>query len=452
MKINLKNIITWIILIILLFITGKFYKQNNFNDFVRSEMQPKTSEFKRDSQEKYSKYDSYRITSNELNDAAFYKTVKVQKNTPYKVTCMVKTSDIETEDDNSGIGAQISVIGTTEKSIAISGTNDWKKIEMIFNSKNREEVDIGFRLGGYLGKCTGTAWFSDLTLEEGVSNTTNNWKFACFIFENTDVKIKGKEIKLSMTDTDIMDITDTLKRFKSTASDLSANKMTADYDIYRIKEPITKLTYDKKFGYFVAAEDVENQIKETVKKNDYDHIFVVIRLGNDQQKNDIKVNDWIGLGSMDYYGIGYSNIRLPNSSNSYMYKYNTRVNTFPEDVFLHEFLHSLERTAKECGYDIPALHDYSKYNYKDEKLTGQKKWYQDYMNKNIKTSQGYIGLPKEVYTLKPAKMSDFEYSYKIEEFKDPKNFIEDIRQLFKNVFTNLNSMRNKGALTENESN
>ena len=301
MKINLKNIITWIILIILLFITGKFYKQNNFNDFVRSEMQPKTSEFKRDSQEKYSKYDSYRITSNELNDAAFYKTVKVQKNTPYKVTCMVKTSDIETEDDNSGIGAQISVIGTTEKSIAISGTNDWKKIEMIFNSKNREEVDIGFRLGGYLGKCTGTAWFSDLTLEEGVSNTTNNWKFACFIFENTEVKIKGKEIKLSMTDTDIMDITDTLKRFKSTASDLSANKMTADYDIYRIKEPITKLTYDKKFGYFVAAEDVENQIKETVKKNDYDHIFVVIRLGNDQQKNDIKVNDWIGLGSMDYY-------------------------------------------------------------------------------------------------------------------------------------------------------
>ena len=135
-----------------------------------------------------------------------------------------------------------------------------------------------------------------------------------------------------------------------------------------------------------------------------------------------------------------------------MYKYNTRVNTFPEDIFLHEFLHSLERTAKECGYDIPALHDYSKYNYKDEKLTGQKKWYQDYMNKNIKTSQGYIGLPKEVYTLKPAKMSDFEYSYKIEEFKDPKNFIEDIRQLFKNVFTNLNSMRNKGALTENESN
>ena len=36
----------------------------------------------------------------------------------------------------------------------------------------------------------------------------------------------------------------------------------------------------------------------------------------------------IGLdfGYMDYYGIGYSNIRLPNSSRSYIYKYDTRIN------------------------------------------------------------------------------------------------------------------------------
>ena len=67
---------------------------------------------------------------------------------------------------------------------------------------------------------------------------------------------------------------------------------------------------------------------------------------------------------MDYYGIGYSNIRLPNSSKSYMYKYDSKINTFPEEVFMHEFLHSLERTAEEYGYTIPALHDYEKYGYK----------------------------------------------------------------------------------------
>ena len=48
-----------------------------------------------------------------------------------------------------------------------------------------------------------------------------------------------------------------------------------------------------------------------------------------------------------------------------MYKYDSRINTFPEEVFLHEFLHSLERNAQEYGYTIPALHDNEKYGYKD---------------------------------------------------------------------------------------
>ena len=137
---------------------------------------------------------------------------------------------------------------------------------------------------------------------------------------------------------------------------------------------------------------------------------------------------------MDYYGIGYSNIRLPNDSRSYIYKYDSRVNTFPEEVFLHEFLHSLERNAEEYGYEIPALHDYEKYGYKNEILTGQKQWYTDYMNKEIQTTSGNIGLPPEVFSLKPAKNSDFNYSYEIEDtFKQPENIIEEIIEIFSNI-------------------
>ena len=292
---KIGNIISWLIIIAVLVVAFKFYKINNFNEFVRSEMELHTSEFKRDAEIKYSKSDSYRIVSNTVNDATFYKKVKVQKNTPYKVTCMVKTENVIPENDLSGVGAQISVIGTTEKSMAITGTQDWQKIEMIFNSKDREEVDIGFRLGGYLGRCTGTAWFSDFTFEKGTTTESNNWNFACFIFENTDVVVGGKEVKINMTDSDISDIRDTIKRFETTVSDLSQNKMTANCDMYKVQDPITKLTYDEEFGYFVAAEDVENSIKDIVKQNDYDHIFVIIRLGNEKYKEDIQVNDWIGL-------------------------------------------------------------------------------------------------------------------------------------------------------------
>ena len=88
---------------------------------------------------------------------------------------------------------------------------------------------------------------------------------------------------------------------------------------------------------------------------------------------------------MDYYGIGYSSIRLPNDPRSYVNKYNSRKDTYPEKVFLHEFLHSLERNAQEYGYDRPELHDYEKYGYENELLEGQKQWYTDYMNKEIET-------------------------------------------------------------------
>lgn len=295
MKIKIVNITSWIIIIIILILAFNFYKHNNFNEFIRSEMNLHTSEFKRDSETKYSKTDSYRITSNTKNDATIYKKVKVEKNTPYKVTCMVKTENVIPENEISGVGAQISIIGTTEKSIAITGTQEWQKIEMIFNSKDREEVDIGFRLGGYLGECTGTAWFSDFTFEEGTLSQNNNWRFACFIFENTDVTINGKNVKLSMTDTDISDIRDTMRRFRSTIREISNSKIIADYDTYIVREPINKLSYDQEFGYYVAAEDIENSIKDIVKENEYDHIFVVIRLGDEEHKEDIQINDWIGL-------------------------------------------------------------------------------------------------------------------------------------------------------------
>ena len=269
---------TLIVLFILLYFAYQYYQLNNFNDFTRSETNIYTSNFKRDKKIKYSDSRSYKIESPEYNDAMFYKTINVEKNTTYKITCMVKTNNIEAETENSGIGAQIAIEGTTERSIAISGTQDWQKIELIFNSKDREEVNIGFRLGGYLGEAKGEAWFSDFTIEEGTVNSNSNWKFACFIFETTDVTIDGKEIKLDVTQSDVNDIKNTVNRFKNSCSELSKGKMTADVDIYQVNMPITKLSYDNEFGYYVAPEDIEEQIKDTISQNDYDHIFVVMRL------------------------------------------------------------------------------------------------------------------------------------------------------------------------------
>lgn len=433
-KNKISYFISLAILLVILYFAYQYYQLNNFNDFVRSETNLYTSKFTRDKDIKYTNKKSYKIESPEYNDAMFYQTIKVKKNQPYRVTCMVKTRDVQAKEEKSGVGAQISIEGTTERSVAIAGTQDWQKIEFIFNSKNREEINIGFRLGGNLGEVKGEAWFSDFTMEEGMVSQDNNWKFACFIFKTTDVRINEKRVELSVTQNDIVDIMNTLELFEESCNKLSNGKMTAECDIYKIDTPLSKLSYDNEYGYYVSPEDIEDQIKETIASHDYDHIYVIVRLGDEEHENDIEVNDWIGLGSMDYYGIGFSNIRLPNDSRSYIYKYNKRINTFPEEVFLHEFLHSLERNAEEYGFERPELHDYQKYGYHNEALVGQKKWYTDYMNQEIYVAGKKIGLPKEIYTLKPAKSSNFEYAYEIKEvFKEPENIIEEIVELINKV-------------------
>lgn len=413
------------------------YKSKDYNEFIRAEKSPYTSNFTRDKEVTTGKSASYKIESKEFNDAMFYETIKVDPQTPYKVTCMVKTENVINQENNFGGGAQISIEGTTERSNAISGTNDWQKLILYFDSKDRTEVNIGFRLGGYDNMCTGTAWFTDITCESGIADKSNTWDFVCFIFKNVDVSLQengsSSQYRLSMSQNDISLAKENMQRFQKSCEELSKYKMQINYDIIEIDAPITSISYDEKNAYYINPTDVENLIENYMKQKEYDHIFAVVRLGDLTKNIEIPVNDWIGLGGMDYHNIGFSNIRLPNDQNSYMYRYDSNINQFPEEVFLHEFLHSLERNLTEYGYEIPALHDSEKYGYKSEILISLKNWYKDYMQKNINSNGTKIGLDEAVYTIKPVHESNFKYSYQIEIAKEPQNIIEEIRSIAKNL-------------------
>ena len=163
--------------------------------------------------------------------------------------------------------------------------------------------------------------------------------------------------------------------------------------------------------------------------------------------HDKDICEWVGLGNMLYLGKGFSNIRI--IINDYSYSSN---NTFPEEVFLHEFLHTLERNSKEYGYTVPALHNYELYNYENDRTDGLRKWYIAYMNGIIPTDEGYIGLPSKIYTLKPAKSTDFIYSNKLDKLDEPKNIIEEInsviykvKRLFENKESDYNLATVEGA-------
>ena len=436
-KTTFQKIISFVTLIIAIFVLIQvygIYKTKNLNAFARAEQKLYTSSFSRDFEVSTDEKGSYKIESNTFNDAMFFREMEVQPNTAYKVSCKVKTDEVIKKDTNISGGAHISIDGTMERSKLIDGTQDWTDLTLYFNSGNQTTVNIGFRLGGYDNECTGTAWFDDIKLEKGIVDTSTEWDFVCFIFKNLQVELNGQNYNISMNKNDINQMKNGMERFETALENFSRGKLRVNYEVIEIDEPLTTLSYDEENAYYVRPENVSGILDKYLEQKEYDHIFAAVKLGDLSQNIEIPVNDWIGLGGLNYGNMGFSDIRLPNSESSYMYKYVVSVNEFPEEVFVHEFLHTLERNAKELGYERPELHDYEKFGYKNERVIGLKKWYIDYMNHEIKGEDGQTyGLDTAVYTYKPVHESDFEYSIEIDIENEPKNIIEEIRGLFANI-------------------
>lgn len=291
-----SKISSWIFMIILLVLVYKLfgiYKINYFNGFTKAESNIGISKFSRDNTVKYSEGNSYKIVSEIQNNAAFYKKIEVKPNTAYKVTCMVKTENVIPSDNNTDGGANICIIEGAEISKSVTGTSDWQKIQMIFNSQDKTSVEIGFRLGGNSGTALGTAWFSDFKVEKGIIPEDSNWKFACFIFKNIDVNIDGNEMDFTMSLSDIENIKSDMKRFQTSCKKMSNNQMQVEYDIYEIDNPITTISYSDEHGYYIDPYDINDVIEDKVLEKEYDYIFAAIRMGN--EKKAIPVKDWIGL-------------------------------------------------------------------------------------------------------------------------------------------------------------
>lgn len=292
----LSKIISWIFFIILVFIIFKLFgifKMNYFNGFMKGETVSGLSSFTRDSEVKYLDDNSYKIVSEQQNNAAFFKDVEVEPNSVYKVTCYVKTDNVIPEDVNTDGGANIGIMDSYEISKSITGTNDWQQIEMMFNSQNRTSVKIGFRLGGNTGTAEGTAWFSNFKMEKGIANDSNVWNVGCFIFKSIDVNTDGERKTFNMTMSDIQDINNDIRRYQKACETLSDGKMKVEYDVHEINDTITTISYSDEFGYYIDPYDVNQYIEDTVEKNEYDYIFAVIRMGNNNDA--IMVKNWMGL-------------------------------------------------------------------------------------------------------------------------------------------------------------
>lgn len=300
-KIKATTIVYIVIIIFLILFAKYLYCKYNFYDYTKGIREAGKTSFTRDSKIVYSDEDSYKIENRNFNDAMFYKKIKVTPNTAYKVSCIIKTENVENMEGKYTGGAQISINGTTETSEAITGTNDWKKVTLMFNSNNRETVEIGFRLGGYEEFSKGTAWFSDIKLEEAQVDTNKNWHIACFTINNIDANVEGfGKVELELSSRDIATIRTNMRRLQEIIPEMSNGKMTITYDIIQISEPLTSISYDEENEYYVDPNDINELISDYIDDTEYDYIYAAVRLGDLNKSENVLVHDWIGLR---FYGI-----------------------------------------------------------------------------------------------------------------------------------------------------
>ncbi len=99
-----------------------------------------------------------KIESTTGSDTSLFVDVPVEPFTGYALSAFIKTQGIK-----GATGALLNVHGTEHKTEAVTGTTDWKKVEITFNSGDAATVSINCLFGGW-GPSTGTAWFDDVEL------------------------------------------------------------------------------------------------------------------------------------------------------------------------------------------------------------------------------------------------------------------------------------------------
>ena len=103
------------------------------------------------------------IVSQEGADVSWACTVPVEPYATYRLSGWIKTDGVAA---GTGRGALLNVHNIQPTATAaVTGTRDWTRVEVVFETRGEDAVQINCLLGGW-GLSTGKAWYDDLRLEQ----------------------------------------------------------------------------------------------------------------------------------------------------------------------------------------------------------------------------------------------------------------------------------------------
>jgi alpha-L-arabinofuranosidase len=105
---------------------------------------------------------SVRITAKQGADVAWSALVPVKPYSKYRLNAWIKADNVQA---NTGKGALLNLHNMAGlMTNAVTGTTDWTRVELLFETGGNDAVQVNCLLGGW-GRSTGTAWFDDVAME-----------------------------------------------------------------------------------------------------------------------------------------------------------------------------------------------------------------------------------------------------------------------------------------------
>ncbi|NQU21791.1 MAG: alpha-N-arabinofuranosidase [Candidatus Nealsonbacteria bacterium] len=104
------------------------------------------------------------ISSEDGADIGWAVTVPLELYSKYRLSAWIKTENVKTK--GQARGALLNLHNNQPLATkAITGTTDWTRVELVFDSNERDAIQVNCLFGGW-GLATGKAWYDDLKLEQ----------------------------------------------------------------------------------------------------------------------------------------------------------------------------------------------------------------------------------------------------------------------------------------------
>ena len=343
---------------------------------------------------------SYCLRDTRANDLRIQRMFRVNPDTIYYITADIRTENvINHENQENPIGACLST-NDWFCSKSLFGTNDWQSVGVLGRSDEEGRLWVSFNLGYTFNTCSGCAWFENVRFQPilPTRNHKNTWRFLAVIVSESgiDTEHEGSRLCLShsMSEQERHLIRKSLYDFERDFCEDGEGLVDCKVDILELRKKCTAYT-KADIGYLISGPDACRYLEENgVCIEKYDHVFMIVF------QPSLPAN-YFGLGGLPIKGsVGFSLILHADANNSLHYLSGKRENTWIPTIYMHEFLHSIERCANALRLPVPMV-DGDRFGYPE--VDEYRLWYRDFIHNRLWKNGKNHGVDARIWQLRPSR-------------------------------------------------